>query len=74
VSLALRFSICLNRNGRSEVEPVMVVVASLMSEAIMVFLSCCMALDSASSTISIERVLSLFRRVVIALFPTRSLE
>ena len=74
MSLAFRFSICLKRNGRSEVEPVMIVVASLMSEAIMVFLSCCMALDSASFTISIERVLSLFRRVAVALLPTRSLE
>ena len=60
VSLAFKASSCLKRKGRSEVEPVMVMVvmAAVMSAARMVVRACCLALASAALTMSAERRLS----------------
>jgi len=74
VSLALSFSICLKRNGRSEVSPVTEVMACSTSAAMMVLRFWLRALVSAALTTAADKVLSLVRKSVTASLPMRRVE
>ena len=74
VSLALRVSSCLKRNGRSEVEPVEEVIAAVMSAAMMVVRPSCLALASEALTMVSDKALSWSRKQDTASAPTRKLE
>ena len=62
VSFAFSASICLKRNGRSEVEPVTSVMATSMSWAMIVFRSSFFALASADFTTASAKTLRRSRK------------
>jgi hypothetical protein len=74
VSLAFRHSSCLKRNGRSDVEPVVEVIATFTSSAMMVVRPSCLAFASAPLTTASDKALSWSRKKDTASTPTRKVE